>query len=80
MDKKNIVFSWLYVQLKFHVLVSFEQQPGVSDVVLIDMHVGKVQRDGFQWEVNLPGHEVEVVDVGWQAEVRVRAALVSRHH
>lgn len=44
------------------------------------MHIRKVQRDGLQREVNLPGHKVEVVDVRWQAEVRIRAALVSRHH
>ena len=40
------------------------------------MHVAQVERDGFQRAVNLLGHEVEMVDVGRQAEVGIRAALV----
>ena len=67
----NTAFSWLHVQFKSHVLVSVEQLACVVDVVLVDMHIRKVKRDGLQGQVNLPSHKIEVVDVGRQAEVRV---------
>ena len=44
------------------------------------MHVAQVQGDGLQGKFYLPGHQVQVVNVGRQSEVRVTATLVGGQH
>lgn len=51
-----------------------------DDIVFVDMHIRKVQRDRLQWQVYLSGHEIEVIDVGRESEACVRASLIGRHN
>lgn len=44
------------------------------------MHITEVEGNRLQGQIDLPGHQVEVIDVGGQPEVGVGTALVGRHH
>ncbi len=47
-----------------------------GNVILIDMYIAQIQGDRLQGKFYLPGHQVQVVNVGRQSEVRIAAALV----
>lgn len=44
------------------------------------MHVAEVEGDRLQGQIDLPGHQVQVVYVGRKSEVGVGTALVGRQH
>ena len=44
------------------------------------MYIAQVEGDRLQGKFYLPGHQVKVIDVGGQPEVRVTAALVGGQH
>ncbi len=69
-----------YVQLEFYAVLTCKEAACVLDIVVVHMHVAQEQCYRLEGEVYVPGHEVEVVYVGLQPEVRVGAALVGRHY
>ena len=68
-----------YIEVKFHVFITFEQTLCPIDVVLIDVNISKVQRDWFQRQINLSGHQIEMVNVRRQTQICVAASLVCRN-
>ena len=44
------------------------------------MHIANVDRDGFQRQLYLPCHEIQMVEVCWQSKVGIAAALISRQN
>ena len=48
--------------------------PGI--LFLVDMYIAQVESDRLQGKFYLPRHQVQVVNIGRQPEVRVTATLV----
>lgn len=69
-------FSFSYVQVKFDIFVAGEQIPCTGDVIVVDVHVAEVEGDRLQGQIDLPGHQVQVVYVGRKSEVGIGTALV----
>ena len=42
------------------------------------MDVGQIEGDGLQGQIDLPGHQIQVVEVGRQPQIGIAAALVGR--
>ena len=47
------------------------------DIILVDMYIAQVESDRLQGKFYLPRHQVQVVNIGRQPEVRVTATLVA---
>lgn len=70
----------LHVQVKPHPFFPFQQPSCPLDVILVNMHIAQVERDGLQRQIYLPGHQVEMIEVGRQSKVGIGTALVGRQY
>lgn len=74
------IYSKLHVQPETDRLVTGKQCAGTRDIVLVDMYISQKEGDRLQGKFYLPCHQVQVVNIGRQPEVRVAAALVGRQN
>lgn len=71
---------FLHIKFKPDTLIPGQQSKSFLYVIFIDMDVAKVKRDRFQPEIDLAGHQVQMVNIGRQSEIRIAATLVSRYN
>lgn len=69
-----------YVEFEFYVVIPGKQIPGTVDVVVVDVYIAESKSNRLQRQIDLPGHEVEVVNIGGKSQVGIGTALIGRHY